>query len=1000
MTAKRIKNTAKQKINFTYNSKKYIGFKGDSLAAALIANNVSVVTRSFKYRRKRGVMTSGAEEPNALMQIDLGAKTIPNIKATQIEIYEGLVAKSVNSGKNPNFDLGAIIGLFSKFIPAGFYYKTFMWPKSFWMKYEYFLRKFAGFGKSPKEEDPDFYDHVNYHVDILIVGAGLSGIAAAKSALKSGARVLLVDENPEIGGKSLYQNIKIDGKNSKKYIAQAKKQLDEDKNLKILTYSTAFGYYDHNLVYVNERKEEKLRKEGKKTIQKLARERIWKVRAKKVILATGAIERPIIFENNDKPGVMMADSVLKYLNYYDVLPGENPVIFTNNDSAYNLAFALLENKVNIAGIIDVRNEIDEKIIQKLAGEVKIYKGYALQRANGNKGVSSVTIRKIADDKKLLTGEKIKIKCDLVAVSGGFNPVIHLSSQSGAKAIYNDKKATFLPGKPVQEEVSVGSCKGDYLAQSCFDESFKVGQKIVKDLGFKPARAKEVKIEELNLEGFENYFIVKDNKSYLRSGKQFIDMQGDVTSSDIELAAREGYESIEHVKRYTALGFGTDQGKIGNIIGILILADILGKKPQEVGTTTFRPAYTPVTFGAFAGQNTKELYDPVRKTPIHKWHIENGALFEDVGQWKRAWYYSKKGEKMQDSLNRETLSAHNSAAIMDATTLGKIDIKGPDAAKFLNMVYTNSWLKLGIGKCRYGIMLGEDGMIIDDGVTMRLAEDHYVMTTTTGGAARILQFLEFWLQTKWPNLKVYLTSLTDHYAAMAISGPNSRKIMKKIFKDVDFSKDDFPFMSFKDIEFKGVKLRILRISFTGELSYEIHINANYARSMWDLVMKEGKRFNITPYGTEAMHILRAEKGFIIVGQDTDGTLTPSDANMNWAVGKKKSDFLGMRSLSRPDMIKKGRKQLVGLETENSQDIIEEGSQIVDDKSQDKPLKMHGHVTSSYYSAILKKSIALALIKDGLSREGDFIYAMSQGKEPIKAKIVSAVFYDPKGERQNV
>ena len=969
-----------KEISFTYNGRKYDAYEGDSLASALLAHNVKQIGRSFKYRRVRGLMSAGVEEANGLIQLEEGHRTIPNILATQIEVYEGMVAKSVN--QRP-FDPQRLIGKWGKFFPAGFYYKTFMWPKSCWMLYEKYIRKAAGFGTAPIEPDPDHYHSLNQHCDILIIGAGAAGLVSAKMLADAGKDVILVEQSPALGGMLAYQNASIDGQPAQKWIAEITASLEAAPNVKILTRSTAFGYYDHNLVLISERREDHLPLSQRKGL----REQCWRVRADKILLATGAIERPLIFEQNDLPGIMLAASAAKYSQQYAVLPGRKIVFFTNNDSAYSTAFSLQQSGAYIAGIVDLRQKVTKKLIEQCDKHaIPLYQNTVIEKAFGKKQIISVQLLDGAGKKQLL-------KCDALLTSGGWNPALHLSAQSGAKATWDDEIVSFIPGKPVQENHSIGACSGTFDLPSIMNEAAKAAQHLTDNTI--PLPFKEV--DTFDPVNIDTQIAVKTARSFRRSGKQFVDLQNDVTSADIELAVSEAYQSIEHIKRYTALGFGTDQGKTGNINGMLIAAQILGKKPADIGTTTFRPAYTPISFGSLAGMERGALFEPIRHTPMRMQHDQKGALYEDVGQWKRAWYYPQIGETMQQALNRESLAVHQSAGIMDASTLGKIDIKGPDAAKFLNLIYTNGWLKLGIGRCRYGIMLSEDGMVMDDGVTMRIAEDHFVMTTTTGGAANILIWLEKCLQTDWPELQVYLTSVTDHYAAMAISGPNSRKIVQEICPDVDMSPEAIPFMAFKDTKIDGIPLRILRISFTGELSFELHINANYAASLWQKVMDVGKNYDLTPYGTETMHILRAEKGFIIVGQDTDGTVTPYDLNMGWAIGKKKTDFIGLRSLSKPGLMNENRKQMVGILTAEPHIIIPEGAQLVAQPSQ---TKMEGHVTSSYYSAVLEKSIALALVDGGLQRMGETIYAALADGRHVKAEITSPVFYDPKGERQNV
>ena len=603
----------------------------------------------------------------------------------------------------------------------------------------------------------------------------------------------------------------------------------------------------------------------------------------------------------------------------------------------------------------------------------------------------------------VTGPVQSLACDLIASSGGWSAAIHLSSHTGAKPVWDETIVSFRPGESKQKERSAGACRGTFGSLEGLREGASAGAEAAKLAGFGSGEVQfpTPVIDQIIEQPQQALFLVPHNKATSRAPSQFVDFQLDVSAAGIELAVREGFESVEHVKRYTALGFGTDQGKLGNINGMAILADALGQGIAETGTTIFRPSYTPTTFGAIAGRDINELFDPERYTAMHRWHVENGAEFENVGQWKRPWYFPESNETMQQAVDREGLAIRNGVGILDATTLGKIDIQGPDAAEFITRMYTNSYLKLAPGKCRYGVMLKEDGMIFDDGVCACLSENHYLMFTTTGGAAGVLSWLELWQQTEWPELKVYFTSVTDHWATATVTGPNARKVIAKVCQDIDLASESFGFMDWRDGTVAGVTARVFRISFTGELSYEVNVPAHYGRHVWEQLIEAGAEFNITPYGTETMHVLRAEKGFIIVGQDTDGSMTPADMNMNWVVGKNKAfSFIGKRSLERSDSIRENRKQLVGLKTLEPSAVLPEGAQIVDDPNQPIPMAMQGHVTSSYYSASLDHSIALAVVKGGLNRMGDIVYCPAADGSSIAAEIVSSVFYDPAGERQNV
>ena len=991
-------NTSKI-INFTFNGKPYQGFAGDSLASALLANGINVVGRSFKYARPRGIVGHGMEEPNGIIQLGSGAATVPNLKVTQIELYEGLEASSVNGWPSVNYDVMSWLGAFGRLMPPGFYYKTFMYPQKLWMTYEHFIRKAAGLGKSPVEDDPDSYDTINQHCDVLVVGAGPSGLVAALEAGLAGARVIIADEQSEFGGTLLASNEKFDGQSANDWLVAIFSQLTSLRNVKCLTRSTVFGYYDHNFLTILERRTDHLGI----TASSGPRQCMHRVRAKQVVLATGALERPLVFAHNDIPGVMQASSVSTYINRFSVAPGNKLILATNNDNAYRTAIDWHNAGREVVAVVDSRYSPNGDLVKKAESMgIKIYDGHGLIEAKGGKRVKSALIAPLSIDGTEVIGAVRRLACDLIATSGGWSAAIHLSSHTGAKPVWDQEIVSFRPGDSKQQECSVGACKGTFGLHDGLVEGAIGGARAAHCAGFGDGTVKTSlpNVMQVGERPQQALFLVPHTKPTSRAPSQFVDFQLDVSASAIELAVLEGFESVEHVKRYTALGFGTDQGKLGNINGMAILANALGQTISETGTTIFRPSYTPTTFGAIAGRGIKELFDPERYTAMHRWHQEQGAKFEDVGQWKRPWYFPQGNETMQESVNRECLAVRNSVGILDASTLGKIDIQGPDAAEFITRMYTNSFLKLSPGRCRYGVMLKEDGMIFDDGVCACISDNHYLMFTTTGGAAGVLAWLELWQQTEWPELQVYFTSVTDHWATATISGPNARNVINKVCDDIDFSAENFGFMEWRDGNIADVAARVFRISFTGELSYEVNVSANYGHHVWEKLIEAGAEFNITPYGTETMHVLRAEKGFIIVGQDTDGSMTPADMNMDWVIGKNKSfSFIGERSLGRSDSVRANRKQLVGLKAIDPLTVLPEGSQIVNDPEQAIPMDMQGHVTSSYFSANMGHSIAMAVIKGGLDRMGDIVYCPSADGTNPAAQIVSHVFYDPTGERQN-
>jgi len=983
-----------QEIQFTFNGKPYTGLAGDTLCSALIANGVHMIGRSWKYHRPRGVMSAGAEEPNAIFQVEKGNRTIPNARGTQVELYAGLDASSVNCWPSLDFDLLSINSKFSRMMPAGFYYKTFMWPKSMWMKYEHFIRKASGLGEAPREKDPDRYEHTHQHCDVLVVGGGVAGLSAALAAGRAGARVIIADEQSEPGGLTLTSKAHIDDIDALQWIENSVAELQQMPEVTLLSRSTVFGYHDYNFLTINQRLSDHLPLAARSG----GREKLWQVRARQVVLATGAAERPLTFANNDRPGILLASAVSTYTNRYAVKPGSRAVIYTNNDSAYQSALDLKAAGVEVVAVIDARTDSASELANTVrSADIQVINGSVVVDTAGHKRLRSVQVMRLSADGSTVSGNANSLACDLLAVSGGWSPVVHLNAQSGAKPVWDEEASMFRRGETQQAQISAGSASGRLDLAGCLLEGTDAGKRAAKACGFK-ASMKAPQTEKVDAEAILPLWNAPSPYTRGRGPKAFIDMQNDVGVADIELAVREGFQSVEHVKRYTAMGFGTDQGKLGNINGMGILAETMKQSIAATGTTTYRPNYTPISFGSFAGQNLGDrLFDPVRKTAMHAWHEEYGAKFEDVGQWKRPWYYPQAGESLHDAVNRECLATRESVGILDASTLGKIEIRGPDAAKFLEMIYTNNWMKLEVGKARYGFMLGEDGMVMDDGVTIRIAEDHFFMHTTTGGAAGVLAWMERWLQTEWPEMEVFLTSVTDHWATAAVVGPKSRDVVAAVCEDIDFSASAFPFMASKTGKIGDVECRVNRISFSGELAYEVNIPANYGRFMWEKLMQAGEKFRITPYGTETMHVLRAEKGYVIVGQDTDGSVTVDDLGLGWALSKTKPDFIGKRSLSRPDTVRKDRKQLVGLLSEDQMTVIPEGAQLVNDPAAAIPLPMVGHVSSSYYSACCGHSIAMALVKGGHHRMGETVYAPLANGRVIKATITEPVFYDKEGAK---
>jgi len=986
-------------LNFTYNGKQYKGFEGDTLASAMLANGIDVIGRSFKYSRPRGIVAAGAEEPNAVMQLGATEATqVPNVRATQQELFDGLVSGATNGWPSVDTDFMGVVGkVGGKMMPPGFYYKTFMYPQSMWETYEKFIRKAAGLGRSPLENDPDSYEKINQHCDVLVVGAGPAGLAAALTAGRAGARVILADEQSEFGGSLLSSKETLDGEAASNWVEKVTAELAGMQDVMLLPRSTVNGYHDHNFLTIHQRNTDHI---ADKAPAGQARQTLHRVRAKWVVLATGAHERPLVYGNNDVPGCMIASAVSTYINRYGVVPGNELVVMTTNDGGYQAAFDWQDAGRKVVAIVDTRqNPQGAQVAEASKRGIKLIKGSGVIDVAGSKRVTGVSVAALNADGSAVAGPVTKFSADTVATSGGWSPVIHLAGHTGSRPVWDEKVVGFLPGPTVEKRLTAGAINGDFTTAGALAQGAEAGQKALAELGMEQVQIELPTTQQIAEHPPMTLFHIPHVKR-TSEVKQFVDYQNDVTAAGIELACREGYESIEHVKRYTALGFGTDQGKLGNINGMAIAAKALNRSIPETGTTIFRPNYTPVTFGAMVGRDRGELFDPKRYTAMHKWHVENGALFEDVGQWKRPWYFPKPGETMQQSLDRECKATRESVGILDASTLGKIDIQGKDAREFLGRVYTNAWAKLAVGKCRYGLMCGEDGMVFDDGVTSCLGENHFIMTTTSGGAARVYEWLELYHQTEWPDLEVYFNTVTDHWSTMTISGPNARKLLAEV-TDYDVSKENLGFMDWREMKVAGVPARVFRISFTGELSFEINVQANFGLHVWEKLFEHGAKYNLTPYGTETMHILRAEKGFIIAGQDTDGSVHPYDLGMGWAVSQQKPfSFIGKRGMAREDCVRENRKQLVGLKTTDPKVVLPEGAQGVFDPKAPIPMPMVGHITSSYWSANLGRSIAMGMVKGGLDRMGEKVYYPLADGRVVEAEICSPVFLDPKGERQNV
>ncbi|MFL2892890.1 MAG: sarcosine oxidase subunit alpha family protein [Candidatus Pelagibacter sp.] len=977
-------------ITFNFNGKSYQGYEGDTLASALLANGVHLVGRSFKYHRPRGFIGAGVDEPNAKLQVTINGHSEPNINATEIELVDGLSATSQNCWPSVEFDIGAINNFLKRFFPAGFYYKTFMWPKSFWYKvYEPFIRKAAGLGVASLEKDKERYEHKFEYCDLLVTGSGPSGLASAYAAAKNGAKVILAEDKPRYGGTLLTDDVSIDNMSGKDWSEKIISELKTMPNVTLKNRSQVFGYYDHNMMVMFERVGDHLSNKSKYT----PRQRLWYIRAKETILSTGSIERPIVFGNNDTPGVVLSSAAKEYMKVYGVLVGRKPIIFTNNDSAYETAFEFKKNNVEPI-ILDTREEHDSEVVQEAKNKgIQIKFSYGVSVANGYKKVKSAKIGKLTKDKKSFEGTET-INCDCICVSGFWTPTVHLASQSGNKLKFDEKIDAFIPDKSKQNEKTIGAANGSFTLQETIESGFKTGSELSSKITDKNNENKIPTVTETKYSVHDKFWCMPLPKN--ENPKRFVDFQNDVAVSDIEIALREGYRSIEHVKRYTTLGMATDQGRTSNLNGLQMVSNIENKIVPEVGHTTFRPPFTPITIGTIVGREVGMEFMPTRKTPMHEWHKKNNAVFVDAGAWKRPRYYKQGNETLLEASKREAKNVRENVGICDVTTLGKIDIKGPDAAEFLNRVYTNAWLKLPVGKARYGVMLREDGMIMDDGTTTRISENHYHMTTTTAQAANVLSHLEYYLQIVWPELNVNVVSTTEQWAGAAIAGPKSRDMLSKLFPDLDVSNEALPFMGYIESNLFGVPARIFRISFSGELAYEVNVESNYGLFMWEKMMEIGQEFNNQPYGTEALSTLRIEMGHV-AGPELDGRTIPQDVSLDGLVSKKK-DFIGKNSLGKEAFVLENRQKIVGLVPTDRKSSIPEGSHLVENEKAKLPNPKLGHVSSSCWSVENNNPFSLAIVNDGKNMIGKKLFAVSPLKNTsIEVEIISSHYVDPEGKR---
>ncbi|MDM9624725.1 sarcosine oxidase subunit alpha family protein [Rhizobium sp. S152] len=964
-------------VSFSFDKRRMVGFQGDSLASALLANGQLLVGRSFKYHRPRGLLTAGSAEPNALMTIGQGGRTEPNTRATMQELYQGLEARSQNRWPSLDYDIGAMNSLLSPFLSAGFYYKTFMWPAGLWEKlYEPFIRRAAGLGRATYEADPDTYEKQWSHCDLLIIGGGATGLAAALAAGRSGARVIIADEGSRLGGGLLSETATIDGKTGPALVTDMLAELALLSNVIVLPRTTVFGWYDGNVFGAVER----VQKHVAVPAAHLPVERLWRIVATETLLATGTEERPLVFGGNDIPGVMMAGAMRSYLNRYAIAPGRNVAIFTTNDSGYALAQDLEAAAILPVAIIDSRTG---QVPASYRGKARVITGGMVSDASGGKALSSITVRHGNGSERLAV--------DAMAMSGGFNPIIHLACHRGGKPQWSDEHAAFMAPADLAGLALAGACDGIDGIAACLEHGAKKAVELVARHGFQPVEHHFGDVSGEIPAGLARPLWTIPGIT----GKAFVDYQNDVHRKDLGLAVREGYGHVELAKRYTTSGMATDQGKLSNVNAIALLAEARGISPAEVGTTTFRPFYAPVSFGALTGGSDGKHFQPVRKSPLHDWAKNNGAVFVETGLWYRSSWFPRAGETgWRESVDREVKNVRINAGLCDVSMLGKIEITGADAGEFLNRIYSNAFLKLPVGKARYGLMLREDGMIYDDGTTSRLEETRYFMTTTTAYAAGVMNHLEFCAQALWPDLDVRLASVTDQWAQMAIAGPKSRRILEAIV-DADISNEAFPFLAASEVSLFGGKLhgRLFRISFSGELAYELAVPAGYGESVADAIMDVGREHGIQPYGVEALSVLRIEKGHV-THNEINGTVVPSDLGFGKMVSTTKPDFIGRRMLDREGLKDPDRHQLVGVMPLDPAVGFRSGSHILARDAEARLENDQGYVSSSCYSPHLGHAIGLALVRRGASRHGEEVQIWNGLRGEFTAgKLCNPCFYDP-------
>ncbi|MDT4808782.1 Sarcosine oxidase subunit alpha [compost metagenome] len=984
---------ARKIVNFEFDGRAYQGLEGDTLASALLANGVNIVGRSFKLHRPRGLMGSWVEEANGLVQLESDGFAEPNARATMVMLYEGLKARSQNAWPNVNFDVLGVLDKFHRLLPASFYYKSMIWPT--WHFYERIVRPIAGLGKAPTVQDAQNYQKRNLHCDVLICGGGPAGISAALAAGRSGLRVVLVDDQEHFGGALLGENHLIDGAPALKWVEAAIAELSTLPHVRLLPRTNVSGYYENNFLVAAERVTAHLGPNVAAKNARVPRERLWRIHAKEVILACGALERPLVFPNNDRPGVMLASAVRHYANRFGVVAGQRLMVATNNDSAYRTAMDLRALGFEAITVVDTRPEIGEELKRQLrAAGIRLLAGYGVHDVVGKKKVKAVQVARHLGGGNL-DGEVSSIPCDLLAISSGWTPTIHLLSQSGGSLRYDERRACLVPDRITQDLQVIGAANGDMTLAECLITGFAAGARAAQNLGANGGQGapKWDTSDDADPLGIQSFWFTKSRPT----DKQWLDFQYDVKVSDIELAVRENFVSVEHVKRYTTGGMSIDQGKSSNFNILAVIAQLTGKSIPEVGTTKFRPPYQPVTIGAFAGPTTGKQYAPWQNLPAHEWHVKHKAVFGDYG-WRRPDFYPRGNEDIHAATLREVNAVRTGVGMFDGSPLGKIEVKGQDAATFIDRLYVNNIASLKVGSARYAVLTNENGVLLDDGIIVRMGEEHFLVHTTSGAVGRMFLHFEDYLQCEWPDLRVHLSNATTQWANVTVTGPKSRLVMQKLDSDMDFAGDTFSHMQFLQGSLVGVPARVLRASFTGETTYEVTVPARYALAIWEAVYEAGAEFGITPYGVEALEVLRTEKGYLHIGSDTDACSNPLDLGMGRLIDRKPSDFIGRRSLQRECEQDADRRQFVGLEPIDTSVRLPVGGHVINDSRTQSPIASQGYVTSACFSPTLNKHIGLGIVKAGSSRMGEQVYVYSNGNV-IAARIVAPAHFDPKGERLN-